>query len=129
MCLSHRGLLTRTVAISLVNHVIFIACIFYLGRALGITLPFVDYLTVFPIILAVSAVPVTPGGLGTREAMSKWLLGSLGVPATRAVPLSLLVYATVLGWSLVGGVVYLWYVCRRGRDVVKEAIREAESGT
>jgi len=113
--LSQRGVLVRTLLLSSVNHVTYVVAIFFLGGALDVNLPFIDYLTVFPIITAISALPITPGGLGTREAMSKWLLGVLAVPATRAVSLSLLSYGVVLAWSLAGGIVYLNYALRKGR--------------
>ncbi len=111
------ALLAKTLVLSLVNHVVLVGCAYYLGRGLDIALNFRGYLTVFPVINAVAAVPATPGGLGTREAAAKFLLGVLGVPETRAVPLSLLVYASVLFWSLVGGVVYMIYVAGHGGRV------------
>ncbi len=107
-------LLAKTLSISLVNHIALIWGAYFLGRGLDIALDFWGYLTVFPVINAVAAVPATPGGLGTREAAAKFLLGVLGVPETRAVPLSLLIYSSVLFWSLIGGVVYMIYVAGHG---------------
>jgi uncharacterized membrane protein YbhN (UPF0104 family) len=91
-----------------------------LGIALEIPLAFTDYLVVFPVINAVAAIPVTPGGLGTREGMAIFLLHVLGVQATDAITLSLLLYASVLAWSLVGGGVYAVYVYTYGRAIRKE---------
>ncbi len=108
-------LLAKTLAISIANHVVLVGCAYFLGRGLDITLSFRNYLTVIPVINAVAAVPATPGGLGTRETAAKFLLGALGVAETRAVPLSLLVYGSVLFWSLVGGVVYMIYVAGHGK--------------
>lgn len=112
-CLNEPALLVKTFLLSLTNHVVLVGCAWFLGRGLEIGLSFWDYLTVFPVINAVAAVPLTPGGLGTRETAAKLLLGAMGVAATRAVPLSLLVYGSMLLWSLVGGVVYLFYVSGR----------------
>jgi len=114
ICLQRPSLLVRTTILSLLNQVFLVTCTFYLGISLGLDLKFVSYLTVFPIINAVSAIPITPGGLGTRETAAIYLLGAFGVPDTTAVVLALLLYATVLLWSLAGGVVYVFYSYVRG---------------
>ncbi|MDP6491113.1 MAG: lysylphosphatidylglycerol synthase transmembrane domain-containing protein [Kiritimatiellia bacterium] len=114
-------LLAKALVLSISNHVLLVGCAYFLGRALDITLNFWNYLTVFPVINAVAAIPATPGGLGTREAAAKFLLGVLGVAETRAVPLSLLVYGAVLFWSLIGGVVYMIYIATHGKVVPGDA--------
>ena len=83
---------------------------------------FSNYLTVFPIINGIAAIPATPGGLGTREYATEFLLGvpEFGVPSTRSIPLSLLLYATTLFWSLVGGIVYASYTLRSGKPTATE---------
>jgi uncharacterized membrane protein YbhN (UPF0104 family) len=60
-----------------------------------------------PIVICISALPVTPNGLGLRENLFVQMLAVIGVDPTSALSLSLLAYAGSLGWSLVGGVVYL----------------------
>lgn len=123
-CLTHPGLLARTILLSLVNHLALIAAAALLGAGLEIrtvpptdpprsaavqaTVEFGTYLTVFPIINGIASIPATPGGLGTRDAAAQFLLGipEFKVPASRAVTLSLLLYAVTLFWSLVGGVIY-----------------------
>lgn len=104
--LRHRGLLTRTMALSVLNHLSFIVAAFSIGLALGLPLGYLDYLAAFLPVNLIAAIPVTPSGIGTREAASILLLGALGVPAAPAVTLSLLLYATVLAWSLVGGALF-----------------------
>jgi uncharacterized membrane protein YbhN (UPF0104 family) len=66
-----------------------------------------DYLSLGPTINAVGALPITPGGLGLRELAAVTYLGIVGVPAVKAMPLSLMLYATMLFWSLFGGVVFM----------------------
>jgi len=146
-CFTHRGLLTRTLALSLVNHVMLVLAAFLLGLGLNIrtvvppaestgglapSVPFccctslasefANYLTVFPIVNGVAAIPATPGGLGTREYAAKFLLGvpEFNVPETRSVPLSLLLYATTLFWSLVGGLVYALHALRTGKPTEED---------
>lgn len=114
VCLKHPGLLLKTLLLSAANHIMLVVSAFWLGLALEIHVRFLDYLSVFPVINAVAAIPLTPGGLGTREMCAKFLLGVVGVPETRAVTLSLLLYTLMLAWSFVGGIVFLWHTYRRG---------------
>ena len=114
LCLNERGLVVKTTVISILNHLWGLVLCFYLGMAMEIPLGFLSYFTVFPVINAIGALPLTPGGLGTRDGAAKLLLGVLGVPATRAVPLTLLAYGTMLCWSLVGGIIYLGFSLRQG---------------
>jgi uncharacterized protein (TIRG00374 family) len=107
LCLSHPSLLARTLAISLTNHVMITVMVFFLGTALAINLSYLDYLSLAPTINAISAIPITPGGLGLREYACVVYLGVVGVTAVKALPMSIMVYATMLVWSVFGGLVFL----------------------
>lgn len=148
-CLNQPHVLLGTLTISMANHLAIIVAALLLGLGLDIrtvypphrppttvhsplsTNPsppilvlaeFSNYLTVFPIINGIAAIPATPGGLGTREYATEFLLGvpEFGVPSTRSIPLSLLLYATTLFWSLVGGIVYASYTLRSGKPTATE---------
>lgn len=58
---------------------------------------------VVPAIILVTYVPITPGGLGQREAAFTALFGLAGVPGTMAVAASLLYFAEIVGVSVLGG--------------------------
>ncbi|MEN9677539.1 MAG: hypothetical protein RIS76_3435 [Verrucomicrobiota bacterium] len=60
-------------------------------------------------VVCVSALPVTPAGLGVRENLFVWLLAlpMFGVKPGLALSLSLLGYTVNLAWSAIGGLVYL----------------------
>lgn len=111
----HPGVFLKSIILSVLNHFNLVCMSAILGYALGIRLPFSDYLTTILMINAIAAIPLTPGGLGSRDTAAKFLLGVLGVQASRAVLLSLVLYGTMMSWSLVGGIVYLVYACRSGR--------------
>ena len=115
ICFKCPTVLVKTGLLSVANHLLLVFAAFLLGRALEIPLGFGSYIMVFPIINAIAAIPATPGGLGTREVAAKFLLGAVGISEVKAVPLSLLLYATMLFWSLVGGVVYMVYSYYRGK--------------
>lgn len=125
-CMKDKVLLARTMTLSLLNHVCMLVATHYLGLSLGLRLDFIDYATVFPAINAVAAMPITPGGLGTREWMSLHLLGPFGITQAQSVTLSLLLYCTLLFWSLMGGVVYFFYIYLRGKRALAVAATEEE---
>jgi len=127
-CLNHRALMRRTLLLSFANHLSLVAAAFLLGLGLGIRTVHTEsparllreagnYMTVFPIVNGVATIPATPGGLGTRDVATRFLLGvpEFDVPAERSVPLSLLLYGIMLVWSLAGGLLYLLYVAEAGR--------------
>jgi uncharacterized protein (TIRG00374 family) len=113
-CIKSPAVLAKATILSLLNHVIFILSSFLIGRALEIPLNFGAYMTVFPIINAIAALPLTPGGIGTRDMAAVFLLGVMNVARPTAISLSLLLYLTPVLWSLVGGIVYFFYLIRSG---------------
>ena len=83
--------------------------ILVLSWGLGLKIWPVWLFVIVPMIGCVSALPITPNGLGVRENLYVLVLAGpvIHVAATSALSLSLLAYAGSLFWSLVGGVVYL----------------------
>lgn len=63
---------------------------FFVGKALGINLPFVYFLTILPIGTLVSIIPITINGLGTREAALISLFALFGVSAEKVFSMSIL---------------------------------------
>ena len=121
-------LLGKLLGISMVLNVCCVLQIMVLGWGLGLQIPPLALFVIVPVIVCVSALPITPSGLGLRENLYVLMLTvpELHVDATRALSLSLLAYAGSLFWSLVGGLVYL---SRRDQDHLAEiaapvAVRE-----
>ncbi len=119
----HPGVLVKTCLLTVVAHLLLVLQCQCIGLAMGISLGFVGYLTVVPMIMAIAALPITPGGLGVREGMAVALFGALGVASTRALPLSLMTYVISLVWSLLGGVIFLGYTAGAG-TIPSRALRE-----
>jgi uncharacterized protein (TIRG00374 family) len=109
LVLTHPALLAATLAISMANHFLLIVSMWAIGYALGMAIPFADYLSLGPAVNAIAAIPITPGGLGVRESAMVVYMSVVNVPATQALPLSLLGYAIALLWSLAGGLVFMMY--------------------
>jgi glycosyltransferase 2 family protein len=99
-----------------------------LAHGLGLTMPVTFLALVVPAIICISALPITPSGLGVRENLYVWMLAvpEINIPATPALSLSLLAYGGSLAWSMVGGMVYLFLRDRQHLDEVTQS--ETSSG-
>ena len=110
-----RFFLARMLAISMVLNVFCVLQIMVLAWGLHLTISPIALFVIVPVIVCISALPITPSGLGVRENLYVLMLAvpEIHVDPTRALSLSLLAYAGSLFWSLIGGIVYL---SRRDRD-------------
>jgi hypothetical protein len=63
-----------------------------------------------PVIETVAALPITPGGLGTREKLFDEMLTPLANLSEGVAPaISVLGYLCIAFWGVVGGVLYVFY--------------------
>lgn len=77
-----------------------------LARAVSLDLP-IAALTLGVVLATIAAsVPVTINGLGIRESVWVWILGTYGLGSGRALAFALLVLAMSLASSAIGGIVY-----------------------
>jgi uncharacterized protein (TIRG00374 family) len=109
LCRTRPALLSTTLLFSVANHLLTVVGCYCLGRSLQIPNLPLDYLTLFPLIMSIASLPITPGGLGVREGTAVVLLSAAGVPSAQALPLSLFSYFAMVGWSLFGGAIFLFY--------------------
>ncbi|HVR34942.1 MAG TPA: lysylphosphatidylglycerol synthase transmembrane domain-containing protein [Methylomirabilota bacterium] len=120
--------LFRAVCLSMALNAVCVLQVWVLAAGLNLDVPPRVWWFVVPAIISLSALPITPSGLGVRENLFVLVLASerLGVSETSALSLSLLAYAGSLFWSLVGGGVYLTLRNRRAlREVARvEAVAE-----
>jgi hypothetical protein len=117
--LTHPVLFAKTFFFSLLNHLVLLVAMYLLAHAVLADLSFTDILSLGPTINAIGSIPATPGGLGLREYASVIYLGIIGTPATKALTISLLVYAMMLFWSVVGGFVFLGYSSTPLEDIAE----------
>jgi len=118
--------LAETLALSMLINVLCVLQVWALARGLGIEIAATALFLIVPVIICISALPITPSGLGLRENIYVWMLAvpEIHVAATQALSLSLLAYAGGLAWSMVGGLVYLGF---RERASLTRPDPEAES--
>jgi glycosyltransferase 2 family protein len=103
------GMLIKTMSLSMILNVLCVLQIIALSQGMNLRVPAFTLFAIVPVVICISAIPVTPSGLGLRENLFVLMLGHplVGVPATQALSLSLLAYAGSVVWSLIGGLVYL----------------------
>jgi glycosyltransferase 2 family protein len=82
-------------------------------------LPWEQLLWTFPVVVAISALPLTFAGLGAREGAALTLFGLYGVPSEDAVGASLLMVATSLLWAILGGLLYWREVRVHGQSATR----------
>jgi hypothetical protein len=94
-----------------------------LARGLGMQVPLSVWCLLVPSIICVSALPITPSGLGVRENLYVAILAAAPflVADTLALTISLLAFAGSLAWSMIGGGVYLFL---RDREHLDEVVAE-----
>jgi uncharacterized protein (TIRG00374 family) len=104
---SHPAALWQASVLSIINLLALTMACYFVGLALDGPVRFADYLTFFPVITVLAAIPITPGSLGVRENLFMAMFASVGTRPEVAVSLSLGVYATGLLWSLFGGLLMI----------------------
>ena len=121
--------LAGAAVLSLLNLFFQIAACMALGHSLEIDAPLSAYLGFYPAISVLTSIPITPGSFGVREGLCVVLFRSVGVDGHRALLLSLLIYASGLVWSLVGGLLFLGHSVAGGRSLRAEmdSIRQGAS--
>jgi len=102
-----KAFLVKAVVLSLILNIFMVLQISVLGGGLDLNIPFTALLVIVPIVACISALPITPNGLGVREGLFVFMLGVVAVAKTAALSVSLLASAEGLFWSLIGGVVYM----------------------
>jgi len=77
------------------------------ARAMGLNVTDIQLFIAIPLTAIITALPVSINGLGIREAAYATLLALFGIPAEQAVALSLVMTAAIVGWSLIGGLIFV----------------------
>jgi uncharacterized protein (TIRG00374 family) len=121
----HRRAVLWAILLSLLTQTTMVIGFYCLGRGLGVRgetglLDLHHYFVYIPVLLMVSSVPATPGGLGWREWAFTLFFGLSQVPAGMACALSIVYWFTRIAWSL-PGVLFLW-----GRQRVSAAQMASE---
>lgn len=77
------------------------------GLAIGVNAPFIYFATFIPLISVAAAIPISFGGLGTREWAAVGLFGTVGVGGAGVVTMELFAHAITLVSSLPGALAFV----------------------
>ena len=112
--LAHAAMLP-VAAVALGRHLLFIASLECFAHALGLQIPWLVFGWIRTVVVLLLMLPLSVGGFGLREGSLVVLLAPFGVAASGAVALSLVMFATVLLFGLLGGLVELGYALQASR--------------
>jgi uncharacterized membrane protein YbhN (UPF0104 family) len=110
--LNKKRTMLKTFMLSLIIQFLTIGMIFVIALGLGQQLPVTALFVFLPIIITVTAVPVSIFGFGIREGAFTVLFGLIGIPPQVSASISFLWFLAMASTSLIGLVEYLRY---RGR--------------
>lgn len=99
-----------------------IGAVAFLGASVNLGIPVSDYLISVPIVFILSAVPVTPGGIGVLEELCQLYFAGAGNP-NKVLVLALLIRLTILLCSL-PGLVAFWSYGRPKVAEIRSGLRE-----
>ncbi len=109
------ALFVKTFFVSLVFHSIAILNTKVAANAVGWwEAPVGELFVVVPLVLVVSAIPLTPSGIGIQEGAFVFFLQRLGATRGEAAGVAILLRAKALALGLLGGLIWLT-LSRRGR--------------
>jgi uncharacterized protein (TIRG00374 family) len=80
---------------------------FLIGRSLKLSVPFLDYFMVIPVVHFIQLIPVTINGLGLREGAYIEIFTFYSIPPQTSFSFSLIDVAFVLILGLIGGIIYV----------------------
>ena len=95
------------------GNLLLVAAAFVLAYGADIDVGFITWLVVMPVVLLVSALPISIGGWGTREIAMVYMLGLFAVPPDLAAAVSIQLGLCMTIASLVGAPV--WTLLDQGR--------------
>jgi uncharacterized membrane protein YbhN (UPF0104 family) len=99
--------LLKAFVLSLIIQTISIGVIYVVALGIGQRLTFTALFVFVPIIITVTALPISIAGLGVRESAFVLLFGLVGVPPQESVAISFLWFLAVATASLLGLIEYL----------------------
>ena len=75
--------------------------------SLGLDVPFIYFAAFIPLVSVAAAIPISTGGLGTREWAAVGLFATVGVAGAGVVTMELMAHAVTLVSSLPGAIAFI----------------------
>ncbi len=105
----HPAFLIQSLGLSMLLNLLCVLQFATLAHGLGLDISISVLMFIVPSIICISALPITPSGLGVREHLFVGALsaGAISIDGKLGLSLSLLAFSGSLVWSVIGGVVYV----------------------
>jgi uncharacterized protein (TIRG00374 family) len=112
MLYQNKGLIL--ILLSFLSQILTVFLVFILAKGINLQLDFISCITIIPIVLLISSIPISIAGWGVREGAMISGLSLFGISATQALNLSILFGIL----QLLGGVMGLifWIFLKNARD-------------
>jgi len=124
---SHTPAMLLMVAMSCLIHVLLTVTVHGYGEALDVEgVSLVNYYTFVPVIMLITAAPISIAGWGVGEALFVKVFGQMGVEPYRSAAVSILFRLTGLIWSWPGLVFYLLVEGREKPEKIQKAVEKEE---
>lgn len=101
-----KGLILKAIGISLIAQGVYFSIVYLLAKSIGANPVFTAVFLIMPVVSVISMLP-SLGGLGLREGAMVILFGPM-IGRDNAFSLSILLLATLLIVSIVGGIIYIF---------------------
>jgi uncharacterized membrane protein YbhN (UPF0104 family) len=108
-----KGVAAANLLISVLIQAIVPLSVYLIGLSLGIKAGPIYYFVFFPIISAITLLPVALGGLGLRENLFVVYFAKAGVAKQLAIAMSILSFAFIVIIGALGGLIYVLTVHHR----------------
>ncbi|MBF0560201.1 MAG: flippase-like domain-containing protein [Nitrospirae bacterium] len=121
--ITRKKILLKAFFYSILVQLFGILAVFIIARGLSLDISFLSLLIFLPIIVLITALPLSISGIGLREGAFIFLLGSTGVPAEKSMTLSIIWFLSVFAAGLWGLLEYLRFKTVFGREEKKETFQ------
>lgn len=107
------------IPLTILSHLCMISSFYLLAQSIDVNISFLKLVAFVPIIDIISAIPISMGGVGIREATTILLFSTEGIQATQAMSISLLYFAILAFLGAIGGCVYIIHRIKINKMEVK----------
>lgn len=106
---NNRGTVFAAVLLSIMVHVSLAINMFIIGASVNEKwLHLSDYFLATQVSNAIAGIPLTPAGIGARDATMSMFLTALGAPLEKAGVVPVMFTLIILFWGLVGGIIFVF---------------------
>jgi uncharacterized protein (TIRG00374 family) len=103
----NRGTIVCGIAVSILVHACLAIDLFFVGAGVGEDmLGLGNYFLAMPVATAVAAIPVTPAGIGARDAIIAIFLSAMKARAGKSGVVAVTMTLIIVFWGLIGGVFF-----------------------